>query len=153
MELVFCLSSAFLVTRVSSTPINLPSTKTDVPYWYVPCGSSEDYELIDPRNIDEEIISSLRNLRIQHELLMNDYLSKDYEFLYERVRIGVHEHQYIPNWLPGKKDVHTVKRLKHFKPQMVSTRNNHLYTLLSHLLTHASPAFDRLNLDGKTIDR
>ena len=97
-----------------------PSPKPEVPYWYIPCGSNDDISVVDPRNIDEEIRSSLKSLRIQHELMMNDYLSRDYEFLYERVRIGVHEHQYIPNWLPGKKDAHLVKKLKNLTPQMVS---------------------------------
>ncbi|XP_058792496.1 uncharacterized protein LOC131664972 [Phymastichus coffea] len=133
MELVFYLTGAVLVTCVvaAAVPVNLAMSRTAVPYWHVPCGSLEDYEqLIDTRNVDEEMSSSLKNLRIQHELLMNDYLSKDYEFLYERVRIGVHEHQYIPNWLPGKKDVHVIKRLKHFKPRMII---NHLPKLHSDL--------------------
>lgn len=103
----------------TSTSFNKPE-KSRVPFWHMPCGGDNDVDVLDPNNLDEEITANLKKLRIQHGLMMNDYLSRDYEFLYERVRIGVHEHQYIPNWLPGKKDVHTVRRLKHASSQMVS---------------------------------
>ncbi|OXU31806.1 hypothetical protein TSAR_005819 [Trichomalopsis sarcophagae] len=104
--------------------------KSRVPFWHMPCGGDNEVDILDPKNLDEEITANLKKLRIQHGLMMNDYLSRDYEFLYERVRIGVHEHQYIPNWLPGKKDVHTVRRLKHASPQLIA---NHLPKLHSDL--------------------
>jgi len=52
---------------------------------------------------------------------MNDYLFRDYEYLYERVRIGVDDHQYIPNWIPGKKDVNLIRKLVDASTPMVST--------------------------------
>jgi hypothetical protein len=114
------LSAIVVGTRPSPALSGPVYTKSPVPYWHLPCGDVEERDPTEPRDLDEDIRISLRNLRIQHELMLSDYLSKDYEFLYERVRIGVHEHQYIPNWLPGKKDVHAVKKLTHVKPQMVS---------------------------------
>jgi len=65
--------------------------------------------------------TGLENLRLQHQLTMNDYLNRDYEYLYERVRIGVDDHQYIPNWIPGKKDVNLIKKLANANTPMVST--------------------------------
>ncbi|XP_014206700.1 uncharacterized protein LOC106638162 [Copidosoma floridanum] len=116
------VSRAIGAPSSTKKPVELKPPKSVVPYWHMPCGASNEVaEPVDPRNPEEEISESLRSLRIQHELMMTDYLSRDYEFLYERVRIGVHEHQYIPNWLPGKKDVHLVKRLRHGKPQLIAS--------------------------------
>lgn len=95
--------------------------KSKIPYWHRPCGRAVIADVVNLKNVFEEMKASLKNLKMQHELMMNDYLSRDYEFLYERVRIGVEEHQYIPNWLPGKKDVHAVKKLAHTRPHVVST--------------------------------
>lgn len=88
--------------------------------WYLPCGEEMETEGPITSNFEEELKISLQSLRLQHQLTMNDYLNRDYEYLYERVRIGVHEHQYIPNWVPGKNDVKMIKRLANAKPQMVS---------------------------------
>lgn len=68
--------------------------------------------------------TSLENLRLQHQLTMNDYLNRDYEYLYERVRIGVDDHQYIPNWVPGQKDVNLIRKLANAHTPMVSTVNS-----------------------------
>lgn len=115
-----CLVALVLAVFGASSSSAAPAGgKSRLPYWHAPCGSNTDSQPVDPRNAEEEVRASMTSLRIQHELMMNDYLGRDYEFLYERVRIGVHEHQYIPNWLPGKKDVHHVRKLKHFKPQLV----------------------------------
>ncbi|XP_011499721.1 PREDICTED: uncharacterized protein LOC105363669 [Ceratosolen solmsi marchali] len=117
---VLLIVSAVLVAARVPIALSAPFySKSPVPYWHLPCGDNGERDYADPRDLDEEIRTSLKNLRIQHELMLNDYLSKDYEFLYESVRIGVHEHQYIPNWLPGKKDVHSVKKLAHIKPQLL----------------------------------
>ncbi|KAG7190464.1 hypothetical protein KM043_006568 [Ampulex compressa] len=91
-----------------------------VPTWHLPCGEDLDTEMMSSENVDEELRTSVSSLRLQHQLTMNDYLNRDYEYQYEKVRIGVHEHQYVPNWLPGKKDVNIVKRLENAKPQTVS---------------------------------
>lgn len=73
------------------------------------------------KNLAEEMKTSLENLRLQHQLTMNDYLNRDYEYLYERVRIGVDDHQYIPNWVPSKKDVNLIRKLANANTPMVST--------------------------------
>ena len=113
-------------SELTKEPDNSPIPKEPDPYWYKPCGNdtgSSDHRQIDGaqlRDVNEEIGSSLKNLRIQHELMLNDYLSRDYEFLYERAKHGIHKHQYIPNWLPGKRETHAVKRLQNTKPEFVS---------------------------------
>ncbi|XP_015127073.1 uncharacterized protein LOC107048427 [Diachasma alloeum] len=93
------------------------------PFWHLPCGEVIDTDITPSGNIVEELKSILLSIKLQHQLTLNDYLSRDYEFLYERVRIGVHEHQYIPNWVPGKRDVNIVRRLAGKEPQTIA---NHL---------------------------
>lgn len=90
------------------------------PTWYLPCGENLETEAMPFVNVEEEVSNSIQELRIQHQLTMNHYLNQDYDYLYERVRIGVHEHQYIPNWVPGKKDVNAIKRLTKASPRTVS---------------------------------
>lgn len=106
----------------SSTPSATSSrnSRSLLPFWHLPCGQVIESEISNDDNLIEGLKSVLISLKLQHELTMNDYLSRDYEFLYERVRIGVHEHQYIPNWVPGKKDVHIVKKIAGKNPQTVS---------------------------------
>ncbi|XP_029046004.1 uncharacterized protein LOC114877509 [Osmia bicornis bicornis] len=94
--------------------------RSTVPGWHLPCGVALDTELPSISSLDEEIGASIESLRLQHRLAMDDYLNRDYEYLYERVRIGVHEHQYIPNWVPGEKDISIVRRLNKAKPQTIA---------------------------------
>ncbi|XP_076279103.1 uncharacterized protein LOC143208532 [Lasioglossum baleicum] len=121
---VFCL-------LVSCLPIvcAAPSRSIDVPSWHRPCGDgSLDIEATSIENLEEELESIMESLRLQHHQAMNDYLNRDYEYLYERVRIGVHDHQYIPNWVPGKKDVNIIKRLVNAKPQMIANHFPKMHT-------------------------
>ncbi|XP_033220544.1 uncharacterized protein LOC117175101 [Belonocnema kinseyi] len=115
-------------------------TKRSTPSWHKPCGQLQEIEVSSTGSEDEEMRASLESIKLQHQLTMNDYLNSDYDFLYERVRIGVHEHQYIPNWVPGKKDVNTVRKLANEKSQMII---NHLPKL--HLdLQKFAVAFEEL---------
>lgn len=95
-------------------------TKRSTPLWHKPCGQLQEIEVSSAGNEEEEMRATLESIKLQHQLTMNDYLNSDYDFLYERVRIGVHEHQYIPNWVPGKKDVNAVRKLAKEKSQTVS---------------------------------
>ncbi|KAF3427989.1 hypothetical protein E2986_08115 [Frieseomelitta varia] len=98
-------------------------TRSSLPMWYLPCGEEQGEEIEVP-SLDEEITGNVQNLtienlRLQHQLTMNDYLNRDYEYLYEDVRIGVEEYQYIPNWVPGKEDVNKIKKLANTSPQTI----------------------------------
>lgn len=95
------------------------SSKSLVPTWYLPCGGEMETEAPEAANFDEDVSASLGSLSFQHKMTLDNYLTRDYEYLYERVRIGVHQHQYIPNWVPGKKDVNRIKSLANATPQMV----------------------------------
>ncbi|CAL7945647.1 unnamed protein product [Xylocopa violacea] len=96
------------------------STRSVVPTWYLPCGEEIETDVPVLVNFKDEARTSIESLKLQHQLTMNNYLSRDYEYLYERVRIGVHEHQYIPNWIPGKEAVNMVKKeLIDAKPQTI----------------------------------
>ena len=106
-----------ILTIVTAAPRR---SKRSIPLWYKPCGELQENEVSSPGNEEEELRASLDSIKLQHQLTMNDYLNSDYDFLYERVRIGVHEHQYIPNWVPGKKDVNTVRKLAKRNSQSVS---------------------------------
>lgn len=94
--------------------------RSAMPKWHLPCGAEMEIDTSSTISYEEEVTSSLEILKTLHRVAMNDYLYRDYEFLYEKVRIGVHEHQYIPNWVPGKKDVNIVKTLVDAKPRRVS---------------------------------
>ncbi|XP_034946578.1 uncharacterized protein [Chelonus insularis] len=105
-----------LVYISSSKPLQRTKRYT-VPFWHLPCG-----EVIRPEPSDvsdEEIKSRLESIKLQHQLTLNDYLNRDYGFLYERVRIGVHHHQYIPNWIPGKEEVNSVRALRGESMQLI----------------------------------
>lgn len=69
---------------------------------------------------EENIKFNLENLKLQHRLTMNNYLNQDYDYLYEGVSITLYDYQYIPNWLPDKKDTNLVRRLANTNSQMVS---------------------------------
>ncbi|OAD54613.1 hypothetical protein WN48_06501 [Eufriesea mexicana] len=107
-----------ILVVVSAAPRR--SGKLAQPMWYLPCGENLDTDPMPFVNVEEEVSNSIQELRIQHKLTMNHYLNQDYDYLYERVRIGVHEHQYIPNWVPGKKDVSAIKRLTKASPRTIA---------------------------------
>ncbi|XP_071556208.1 uncharacterized protein [Temnothorax nylanderi] len=112
LERVCLISAIFAVTFAA------PRISGSVPTWHLPCGEL-DYQTVPLKNLENEMKSSLENLKLQHQLTMNDYLNRDYEYLYERVRIGVDDHQYIPNWVPGKKDVNLVRKLADANTPMI----------------------------------
>ncbi|KAK0078069.1 hypothetical protein PV325_003091 [Microctonus aethiopoides] len=107
-EIVF-ISFLFIIVTTNSLPIR--NEKSFVPFWHLPCGEEIKFDDDIVINDQENIRESLESIKIQQQLTLTDYLNRDYEYLYERVRIGVHEHQYIPNWVPGKKEVLAVRRL------------------------------------------
>lgn len=112
-----CLVSA-IFALTSAAPKRI--SRSTVPIWHMPCGEGSDLEITSSEHLEEDIKSNFEILRLQHQLTMNDYLNRDYEYLYERVRIGIRDHQYIPNWVPGKKDTNLVRRLADANSQTVS---------------------------------
>ncbi|XP_026668220.1 uncharacterized protein LOC108623609 [Ceratina calcarata] len=119
---MFVARGYLLISALVVAVIAAPSgqTKSQVPRWHLPCGSTVETETSAIVNFNDEVRDSIERLSLLHQLTMTDYLNRDYEFLYERVRIGVHDHQYIPNWVPGKKDVNLVKGMINAEPQTVS---------------------------------
>ncbi|XP_014608240.1 PREDICTED: uncharacterized protein LOC106788984 [Polistes canadensis] len=114
------------VKRASTVVIAAPNNRnvryvTDIPPWYLPCGDVIDQGF--DADSQQELGSILSRLKLQHKITLQDYLNHDYEYLYNRVRIGVHEHQYIPNWIPGKKDSNYIRRLGKSSQQTIL---NHL---------------------------
>lgn len=109
-----CLTSVIFAVAFAA-PIS-----ESIPTWHLPCGKL-NLQVVALKNLEEEMETSLENLRLQHQLTMNEYLNRDYEYLYERVRIGVDDHQYIPNWVPGTKDVNLIEKLTNANTPMVST--------------------------------
>ncbi|XP_063992805.1 uncharacterized protein LOC135170693 [Diachasmimorpha longicaudata] len=124
MSYVNIVIISLIVMSASGAPTSSVRKAGSVdPFWHLPCGEVIDTGIILSGNIVEELKSNLLSIKLQHQLTLNDYLSRDYEFLYERVRIGVHEHQYIPNWVPGKRDVNVIRKLAGKEPQTIV---NHL---------------------------
>lgn len=117
---LFFLIAILLVSGSSAAPRR--SRRSSVPAWHKPCGEDLDTSVITntDENFDEAAADGLRSIALQHQLTLTNYLNSDYEFLYERVRLGVQKHQYIPNWIPGKKDVAAVKRLQNSGVREVS---------------------------------
>ncbi|CAK9830580.1 hypothetical protein ANTRET_LOCUS7729 [Anthophora retusa] len=105
-----------IIVVVSGAPRR--NARSTTPTWYIPCGEEIEIEASSV-NVEEEVRISIESLKLQHQLTMDDYLNRDYEYLYERVRIGVHEHQYIPNWVPSKKDVSSIKKLTNSTAQTI----------------------------------
>ncbi|XP_031841175.1 uncharacterized protein LOC116430768 [Nomia melanderi] len=116
------VSRSYVLLSVLAVVFGAPrrSTRSTVPTWHLPCGEIIETEPSVFENLNEEVETSLQSLKLQHELTMNDYLNRDYDFLYERVRIGVENHHYIPNWVPDEKDVHIINDLVNATPQEVS---------------------------------
>lgn len=110
------ISAIFAVTSAAPRRIS----RSTVPIWHIPCGEDPNLEITSSENLEEDIKSNFESLKLQHQLTMSDYLNRDYEYLYERVRIGIHDYQYVPNWLPSKKDTNLVRRLANVNSQTVS---------------------------------
>ncbi|XP_011310862.1 uncharacterized protein [Fopius arisanus] len=124
MSAVKIVIISVIIATVTAAPAAPDKNERSVkPFWHLPCGEVSDNEIIPAEDTVEELRSVLIRLRLQHELTLNDYLSRDYEFLYERVKKGVHKHQYIPNWIPGKQDVDNTRGLAGKDPQTIA---NHL---------------------------
>ncbi|XP_051163654.1 uncharacterized protein LOC127283044 [Leptopilina boulardi] len=114
ISVVFFLS---ILTIVLTAPSRLKRATT--PAWHKPCGMLKETEATSGN--DEEVRISLESIKLLHILTMNNYLSHDYDFLYERARRGVHKHQYIPNWVPGEKDVNAIRKLSKASSQMIAS--------------------------------
>ncbi|XP_060822079.1 uncharacterized protein LOC132910414 [Bombus pascuorum] len=136
-----------IVAAASAAPRR--HTRSNLPLWHLPCG--EELEIDDnlDGNIEQETSNSIQNLRLQHELTINDYLSRDYEYLYENVRIGVEEHQYIPNWVPGEKDTHMIKNLANTNSQTIVNHFPKLHTDLQKFAV----AFEELLEDEMSLKK
>ncbi|KOC70507.1 hypothetical protein WH47_00652 [Habropoda laboriosa] len=146
------VSCGYLLISVLAVVSGAPkrTIRSTLPMWHLPCGDQIEIEQVPASlvNVEKEVRISIESLRLQHRVAMDDYLNRDYEYLYERVRIGVHEHQYIPNWVPSKKDVNTIKKLTHATPQTIA---NHFPKL--HLdLQKFAVAFEEL-VDDETNPR
>lgn len=120
-------SRSYLLISILAVASGAPITriKSSIPIWYLPCGEIlEIDESIEQEeaSTDVDVKLYVQRLKIQHNLTLSNYLLQDYDYLYEKVRIGVNEHQYIPNWVPGKKDANAMKRRikSTLSPQTVS---------------------------------
>lgn len=118
LERIYLLFTAVFVVA-SAAPRVRRSSK---PMWHSPCGNNnnDDVEVASWEDLEEEMVNSLKWLKLQHQLLMGDYLSRDYNYLYETVDFSLKKKQYIPNWLPDEEDVGLVRRLVNANPQTVS---------------------------------
>lgn len=117
------LERVCLISAIFAVALAAPRISGSIPTWHLPCGELS-LQAVSLKNLEEEMRTSLESLRLQHQLTMNDYLNRDYEYLYERVRIGVDDHQYIPNWVPGKKDVNLIRKLADANTPMVSVSHS-----------------------------
>lgn len=116
-EMRSCIFLTLLTIAVAAPNRNVRSL-TAPPLWHLPCG--EVIEQDSYEDSQQDLGSILSDLSLQHQIMLQDYLNRDYEYLYDRVRIGVHEHQYIPNWVPGKKDSNHIRKLSKSSQQTVS---------------------------------
>lgn len=120
----------YLISAISALASAAPkrTTRSTIPIWHMPCGENSGLEVFSldnfeenvEFNFEENIEFNFETLRLQHQLTMNDYLYQDYEYLYEGVSFILHDRQYIPNWLPDKKDTDLVRRLTNANSLMVS---------------------------------
>jgi len=110
---------AIILAAAAAAPRTSRST---VPSWYLPCGEDLELEISSSEDSENELTRiSLETLTLQHKLTMDEYLNSGYEEdFYENVRIGVHDHQYIPSWVPGQEDVDLVRKLANTNPRTVS---------------------------------
>lgn len=118
-------SRSYLLISILAVASGAPKIriKSSIPTWYLPCGEIlEIDESNEEASTDVDVKLYVQRLKIQHNLTLSNYLLQDYDYLYEKVRIGVNEHQYIPNWVPGKKDANAMKRRikSALSPQTVS---------------------------------
>lgn len=134
---MFASRIVYLLISILAVASGAPKTRItrSTPTWHLPCGNH--VKISNHVNSEEEastqntnIKSDIKMVEIQYQLTLKNYLLQDFEYLYEKVQIGVNEHQYIPSWIPGKKDVNAIIRLN--KPtlnlQTVSTlRSSYVY--------------------------
>lgn len=114
---IFILS--LLILGISGLPVrHKRHSYLQLPFWHIPCGEPVTENAMNSVS-EQDIELSLERIKTQHQNALSDYLHHDYEYLYEHVKVGPAEHQYIPNWVPGKKEVHIVKRLTGKSPQTV----------------------------------
>lgn len=130
-------SRSYLLISILAVASGAPKTrftKSSTPTWYLPCGENLEIDVNseEEANANIDVKPYIQKIQIQHKLTLNEYLRQDYEYLYEKVRIGVNEHQYIPNWVPGKKDVNAIRRIKPIlNSQTVSVlRSSYVYRKL-----------------------
>ncbi|CAD6245368.1 GSCOCG00013668001-RA-CDS, partial [Cotesia congregata] len=130
-----------------------------LPFWNVPCGEPVTDNVITGVS-EQEIEASLERIKNQHQNALSDYLHHDYEYLYENVKVGPKEHQFIPNWVPGKKEVRIVKSLNDTdrSSQMLDTRRRLILSvIIGHLpklhvdLQKFSVAIDQMIQDEPTV--
>lgn len=126
IKIVCLISTIFALT--SAAPKR--TSRSTVPMWHMPCGEDSDLGVSLVESSEENIKFTLKNLKLQHQLTMSNYLNQDYEYLYEGVSITLYDYQYIPNWLPDKKDTNLVRRLANANSQMVSLITKLIVTLL-----------------------
>jgi len=127
IKIVCFISTIFALT--SAAPKR--TSRSTVPIWHMPCGEDSDLEVSSSsESFEENIKYNLENLRLQHQLTMNAYLNQDYEYLYEGVSFTLYDHQYIPNWLPDKKDTNLVRSLANSNSLMVSLITKLIVTFL-----------------------
>lgn len=127
-----CLISVILAVA-SAAPSRLFKR---VPMWYLPCGQFEYEDVNSLEESEEEISTRLDRIKVQYRLTLDNYLEQNYGSLYKKVRIGVLDHQYIPNWVPGRADVNTVRKLNDSGLQTVSAGTQ--LTLLHVYFVHVS---------------
>ncbi|XP_014485948.1 PREDICTED: uncharacterized protein LOC106750258 [Dinoponera quadriceps] len=144
LERVCLISTAVLVAVYAAPRV---SRLQEVPKWHFPCGGDLDVEVASWEDLEEETVNSLESLRLQHQLLMSEYLSRDYNYLYESMDFSVKKKQYIPNWLPDEKDVDLVKGLADANPQTIVNHFPKLHTDLQKFAV----AFEQLVKDEDDV--
>lgn len=111
-----------LIEYLSAHPVQYSSLPK--PFWHEPCGVATEIDTPSPIGVDNNIQESLstyyQSVKLTHQLTLSNFLFHDFDYLYEKVRIGVLQRQYVPNWLPGSIDTHSVKRLAHRSNRTVS---------------------------------
>ncbi|XP_012222486.1 uncharacterized protein [Linepithema humile] len=120
-----------------------------VPMWYLPCGQFEYEDMNSLEESEEEISTRLDRIKVQYRLTLNNYLEQNYGSLYKKVRIGVLDHQYIPNWVPDRVDANTVRKLNDSSPQTIIDHFPQLHMNLQKFAV----AFEQLIEDETEVER
>ncbi|XP_014231925.1 uncharacterized protein LOC106655857 [Trichogramma pretiosum] len=69
-------------------------------YWHKPCGIHLNDISIGARASKSEVRSSMMSVRIQFQLVFNDFQKQNYDYLYDDASNDLKEKHYVPNWLP-----------------------------------------------------